>query len=73
MFVIYGFGLCWLCTMFGEIYGMKRKMTKRRWDYFGFGDLWAHDIEGDGNERKRKSLSVFFFFWKGEGDWWRVF
>ena len=36
--VIYGFGLCWVCTVLEEIYGMRRKMTKRGMeDYFGFG------------------------------------
>ena len=36
--VIYGFGLCWVCIVFEEIYGMWRKMMKREMgDYFGFG------------------------------------
>ena len=36
--VIYGFGLCWVCIVFEEIYGMRRKMTKREMgNYFGFG------------------------------------
>ena len=26
--MIYGFGLCWVCNVFEEIYGMRRKMTK---------------------------------------------
>ena len=36
--VIYGFGLCWVCIVFEEIYGMRRKMMK--WEmgnYFGLG------------------------------------
>ena len=40
VFVIYRFGLCWLCIVYEEIYGMKRKMTKREmelfWFWFGF-------------------------------------
>ena len=36
--VIYGFGLCWVCIVFEEIYGTRRKMTKREMgNYFGFG------------------------------------
>ena len=36
--VIYSFGLCWVCIVFEEIYGMWRKMMKREMgDYFGFG------------------------------------
>ena len=36
--VIYGFGLCWVCILFEEIYGTRRKMTKREMgNYFGFG------------------------------------
>ena len=36
--VIYGFGLCWVCIVFEEIYGIRRKMTKREMgNYFGFG------------------------------------
>ncbi|KAK9994187.1 hypothetical protein SO802_023890 [Lithocarpus litseifolius] len=36
--VIYGFDLCWVCIVFEEIYGMRRKMTKREMEnYFGFG------------------------------------
>ena len=36
--VIYGFGLCWVCIVFEEIYGMRRKTTKREMgNYFGFG------------------------------------
>ena len=42
--VIYGFGLCWVCIVFEEIYGMRRKMTKREMgNYFGFGlDLCSY-------------------------------
>ena len=36
VFVIYGFGLCCLCTMFEEIYGMKMKMMKREMRLFWF-------------------------------------
>ena len=36
VFVIYGFGLCCLCTMFEEIYGMKMKMMKRGMRLFWF-------------------------------------
>ena len=32
--VIYGFGLCWVCIVFEEIYGMRRKMTKREMGNF---------------------------------------
>ena len=36
--VIYGFGLCWVCIVFEDIYGMRRKMMKREMgNYFGFG------------------------------------
>ena len=38
--VIYGFGLCWVCNVVEEIYGMRGKMTKREmglfWFWFGF-------------------------------------
>ena len=36
VFVIYGFGLYCLCTMFEEIYGMKMKMMKREIRLFWF-------------------------------------
>ena len=35
VFVIYGFGLCWVCNVFEEIYGMRRKMTKPEMGCFG--------------------------------------
>ena len=42
--MIYGFGLCWVCIVFEEIYGIRRKMTKREMgNYFGFGlDLCSY-------------------------------
>ena len=33
--MIYGFGLCWVCNVFEEIYGMRRKMTKPEMGCFG--------------------------------------
>ena len=30
-----------------------------RWDYFGFGDLWARDVEGDGM-KGRERVDQFF-------------
>ena len=36
VFVIYGFGLCYLCTMFKEIYAIKMKMMKREMRLFWF-------------------------------------
>ena len=42
--VIYEFGLCWVGIVIKEIYGMRRKMTKREMgNYFGFGlGLWSY-------------------------------
>ena len=67
--VICGFGLgLWfmglVCASFvpclEKFMGWKERWRKERWDYFGFGYLWARDIEGDRDERKRKSWSVLF-------------
>ena len=75
--VIYGFGLCWVCIVFEEIYGMRRKMTKREMgNYFGFGLglcsyvlFWfvLEKAENRGRERaEHQELEdcyyVFFFF-----------
>ena len=79
MVVICGFGLClWFvglvcagCVLCLEKFmGWRGRWRRERWDYFGFGDLWAHDVEGDGMKGRER---VDRFFWKGEGDWWRVF
>ena len=54
--VIYGFGLCWVCIVFEEIYGTRRKMTKREMgNYFGFGF----------------SLCSYVLFWFVLGLWYR--
>ena len=67
--VICGFGFClWFMGLvcagsvlcLEKFMGWKGRWRRDRWDYFGFGDLWARDIEGDGDERKRKSWSVLF-------------
>ena len=67
--VICGFGLClWFMGLvcassvlcLEKFMGWKERWRQERWDYFGFGDLWARDIEGDGDERKRKSWLVLF-------------
>ena len=33
--MIYGFGLCWVCNVFEETYGIGRKMTKPEMGCFG--------------------------------------
>ena len=48
--MIYGFGLCWVCNVFEEIYGMRRKMTKLEMGCFGL--CWVCNIEGDGDGDK---------------------
>ena len=79
MVVICGFGLClWFMGLvcagsvlyLEKFMGWRGRWRRERWDYFGFGDLWAHDVEGDGMKGRER---VDRFFWKGEGDWWRVF
>ena len=64
--VIYGFGLCWVCIVFEEIYGMRRKMTKREMgNYFGFGlDLCSYVLfwfvlgKAEHRERERQSIGL---------------
>ena len=48
--MIYGFGLCWVCNVFEEIYGMRRKMMKLEMGCFGLCRVC--DIEGDGDVDK---------------------
>ena len=48
--MIYGFGLCWVCNVFEEIYGMRKKMMKPEMGCFGL--CWVCDIEGDGDGDK---------------------
>ena len=50
--VIYGFGLCWVCTVFEEIYGMMRKMTKREMGMKGREMIFL---------RRRRSVGESFF------------
>ena len=64
--VIYGFGLCWVCIVFEEIYGMRRKMTKREMgNYFSFGlGLWSYVpfcfVLGKAEHRERERQSIGF-------------
>ena len=74
--VIYGFGLCWVCIVFEEICGMRRKMTKREMgNYLGFGLgfcsyvlFWfvlgkaEHRERGKGRALGLRRLLLHFFF-----------
>ena len=66
--VICGFGLClWFmglvcasCVLCLEKFmGWRGRWWRERWDYFGFGDLWARDVEGDGM-KGRERVDRFF-------------